>query len=123
MQNRQSIALGLKLPQISLDGGEVYVLRGGQGGLDLSNRTFLKFSTFLAVGANGLGEMRSAKALAGQESLEVFGMIKVLQLDVVVVHVLENGEQAKQARSNKACGDAWQCRESLSDGGNQSKDG
>jgi hypothetical protein len=29
--------------------------------------------------------MRLAKALAGQESLEVFGMIKVLQLDVVIV--------------------------------------
>jgi hypothetical protein len=36
--------------------------------------------------------MRLAKAFARQKSLEVFGMIEVLQLNVVVVHELENGE-------------------------------
>jgi hypothetical protein len=39
--------------------------------------------------------MRLAKALAGQESLEVVGVVEVLQLNVVVVHELENGEQAE----------------------------
>ena len=107
LQNRRSIAFGLKATQIGLDGREVHVLRGGQGGVDLANRTFLNFSTSLTVGANGLGEMRLGKALDGQESLEVFGMIEVLQLDVVVVLELENGQQTKQARSYKTCGDAW----------------
>jgi hypothetical protein len=39
--------------------------------------------------------MRLAKALAGQKSLEVVGMIEVLQLKVVVVHKLKNGEQTE----------------------------